>query len=526
MKRSKIYLVMSLIFSIILMASCRAAEYNIAESDTSQNLISSQLSDTAVNTTELQTSSNSVATDIDESEDGVDNTEDEEVIFDPDSAFVSELDEKAINNYENNLFKNGLLCVTDEETGKYGYINPNGEIEIGIYFDAAMDFSPNGLAAVGVGEYGEEKFGFIDNWGNYVISPQFDYVSSFGFDGLAIAGKISDSDRFKYGYIDEHGDYVIEPKYYTYLSGPSFAMFASMGFNNLNEYKFAQNGLAVATLDDPIFNAKYGYINMDGDFEIEPQYYVAKPFDSYGYAVVGTKIDGIINYGIIDGKGTYVIEPQFYSISDFDKNELAIVGIAEKYNSTDDNWKVPNEVKYGFINRAGDFVIDPIFTEIEPFADNGLALVNAGSLLDKLYGYIDKSGNYVIEPTYEYAANFSNGVACVSLNGQKSYINEKNEFLLEAKFGFLSSMSACGLALASDKSWGGYYGYINTDGEYIVEPVFDDACPFYDDGYAIGYWRDSENTTPWHNAYEFSLVNGDGELLNIGSLRPWKWRFW
>lgn len=511
--RNKFCLVITAIAAVNIMASCENTTIP-ADSTTAFVDKTTTLIDSSTDITTQQTMS------INE------NYDDEEVIFDSDSKFVSKLDEEAINNYENNLFKNGLLCVTDEETGKYGYINPNGEIEIGVYFDAAMDFSPNGLAAVGFGEHGEEKFGFIDDWGNYVISPQFDYVSNFGFDGIAIAGEISDGWKFKYGYIDEHGDYVIEPKYYAYLSEPPFTMFASMGFNNLNEYKFAKNGLAVATSDDTVFNAKYGYINMDGDFVIDPQYDIAKPFDSYGYAVVGTKVDGVINYGIIDEKGTYVIESQFYSISDFDKNGLAIVGIAEKYNSTNDNWKIPNEVKYGFINRLGDFVIDPIFTEVESFADNGLALVNAGSLLDRLYGYIDKSGNYVIEPTYEYAASFSNGVACVSINGKKGYINEKNEFMLKPKFGSLSSMSLCGLALASDKSWGGYNGYINIDGEYIVEPIFDDAYPFYNDGYTVGYWRYIEDVATCRTAYEFSLVNSEGELISIGSLHPCRWRFW
>lgn len=543
--KNRFYLIVAAIAAVNIMASCNSTKDSISSTSDLTNRSTSSTGSSA-ETGKQQTMT------INEDYD------DEEVIYDSNSEFVSKIAEETIANYEKCLFKNGLLCVTDEETGKYGYINPNGEIEIRLNYDAAMDFSPNGLAAVGVGEYGEEKFGFIDEFGNYVISPQFDYVSYFEFDGLAIAGKFTDSGMFKYGYIDEQGNYIIEPKYYAYLPTPAFQSNASLGINSLGNYKFSQNGLAAATSDDSFINAKYGYIDMSGDFVIKPQYDVAIPFNSNGYAIVGIGTNNGIEYGIIDEKGKYVIEPMFYSVSGFDKNGIAIVIVKEtddlKYGIINKKGEYIIEpqmeyisdfdgnglaiaaiqssgaTKYGFINIQGEFVIEPIFTKTNGFKGNELAVVAVKSQDKETYGFINTNGDYVIEPRYDSASNFSNGAARVAVDDKVGYINESGEYLFEPNTRNIKSagdMSKFGLALASNKRAGyGRVGFINSNGDFVVDPVFEDADPFYDDGYAIGYWWDSEKTTPWNQAYEFSIVTSDGELISIGALRPWHWRAW
>ena len=62
------------------------------------------------------------------------------------------------------------------------------------------------LAAVMVGG----KWGFIDRWGNFVITPIYKEVGEFS-DGVA-AVKVED----KWGFINAFGEMIIEPSFDTY----------------------------------------------------------------------------------------------------------------------------------------------------------------------------------------------------------------------------------------------------------------------------------------------------------------------
>ena len=98
---------------------------------------------------------------------------------------------------------------------------------------------------------------------------------------------------------------------------------------------------------------KWGYIDKDGNWEIEPQLDVASRF-SEGLAAV--LIDH--EYGYIDKSGELVIEPQFIKAGDFSEG-LALVMV--------DN-------KFGYIDKSGEIVIERQFIEADDFSD-GLALI-------------------------------------------------------------------------------------------------------------------------------------------------------
>lgn len=49
----------------------------------------------------------------------------------------------------------------------------------------------------------------------------------------------------------------------------------------------------------------------------------------------------------------------------------------------------------------------------------------------KKYGFIDTAGKYVISPIYEYACNFSEGLAFVQKDNKVGFINTKGEFAIE-----------------------------------------------------------------------------------------------
>ena len=52
-------------------------------------------------------------------------------------------------------------------------------------------------------------------------------------------------------------------------------------------------------------------------------------------------------------------------------------------------------------------------------------------------GYIDTSGNIAIQFKFDGAASFSEGLASVKLNGQWGYINADGETVIEPSFDFM-----------------------------------------------------------------------------------------
>jgi hypothetical protein len=108
------------------------------------------------------------------------------------------------NDYESGLFRFDFsegLVSWQFGSGKWGYLDKNGETIIPALFDMAWEFS-EGLAAVKV----DGKWGYIDKTGTIVIEPQpFEMVGEFK-NGLA---EIENDDGP--GYMDKTGKIVWMP---------------------------------------------------------------------------------------------------------------------------------------------------------------------------------------------------------------------------------------------------------------------------------------------------------------------------
>jgi len=89
--------------------------------------------------------------------------------------------------------------VGDDEL--YGYIDATGRMVINPQFGWALEFTPEQLAAVSVGD----RWGYIDKTGKLIINPQFNLALSFS-EGLALV--VTEE---QYGYIDKTGKYVWGP---------------------------------------------------------------------------------------------------------------------------------------------------------------------------------------------------------------------------------------------------------------------------------------------------------------------------
>jgi hypothetical protein len=70
-------------------------------------------------------------------------------------------------------FSKGLLSVTDENTGKSGYINRKGEIVIPFKYEMTYSFEedfPYATASV------NGKWGIIDTEGNWIMGPKYEHI--------------------------------------------------------------------------------------------------------------------------------------------------------------------------------------------------------------------------------------------------------------------------------------------------------------------------------------------------------------
>lgn len=149
-------------------------------------------------------------------------------------------EEKDILNRDNKDLVEEISCYNfheglspKKENGKWGYINQQGEYMISPQFETAGNFH-EGLAAVGL----NDKIGYINKEGEFQIKPQFDEAYDFN-EGLA--GVLLNQ---KWGFVNKEGELVIPYK-----------------FDNVKDFK---NGLAWVEID-----LEWKTINKKGEFITE-----------------------------------------------------------------------------------------------------------------------------------------------------------------------------------------------------------------------------------------------------------------
>ncbi len=94
-----------------------------------------------------------------------------------------------------------------EHNGFYGFTNDKGDTAIYPVYDIVNDFA-EGYAAVALGLEDQDVFGFINSFGQPVISFNYDDAYSFK-NGLALVGAKDSSGEMKYGFINPFEDFVI-----------------------------------------------------------------------------------------------------------------------------------------------------------------------------------------------------------------------------------------------------------------------------------------------------------------------------
>lgn len=194
-------------------------------------------------------------------------------------------------------FSNGLAAVRKEECGdrcKYYYINKANQRAIQRDFNYAGNFHA-GYAIVGIGNCEEEDscmYGIIDKRGEFVVPPVYDIIED-ATEGFYMAAKDG-----KYGFINARGETAITFKYSDALpfsqGVAAVAIDESWFFidnegkqlfiNRFNDVSSFSDSLAAVTQDGD----NWGYIDMAGNFIIQPVYELAEDFQG-GFAIVSKR---------------------------------------------------------------------------------------------------------------------------------------------------------------------------------------------------------------------------------------------
>lgn len=298
----------------------------------------------------------------------------------------------------------------------------------------------DGIMLIGTGDDENKKYGFIDNMGNIIAEPIYDYTyytsyascgDNSGFsEGLACVCKDG-----KWGYIDKKGNEIIEFK-----------------------YPYADNfyeGLAAVSLKE---GGKVGYINKSGElvikesFDIAYQFYngvaIVKINDKYYFIDTLGNIVRELDYDSID-LGRYDYEWKYSGIIRVEKNGL--VGAIYVKNG---EIKVIVEPKYSYLSAFGTAdgqanfststknetcgVIDISGKEIIRFEGKALHVLSEGRYAASNYngkwGYLDQSGNVIIPFKYDEVEGFNNGLAVVKLNQKSGLIDRDGKEVLQFDF--------------------------------------------------------------------------------------------
>lgn len=225
---------------------------------------------------------------------------------------------------------------------------------------------------------------------------------------------------------------------------------------------------------------KWGYINLQGETLISPQYNHAWPFSNeLAFVKMGSKS------AFIDKNNNIIIPYSNYEFRSFHEGVCAYKekgkwGFINKNNETivkakyQDVWNfregyagVKKKNIMGFIDLTGNEISKSFHYELVDDFTEGLARVKK----DNKFGFINQDFEEIIPCLYTSALNFSEGLAAVSVKNKWGFINAKNELVIDSlydKTALAFSEGLCGVII------GNKMGFINKLGDLVIHYNYDE----------------------------------------------------
>ena len=213
----------------------------------------------------------------------------------------------------------------------------------------------------------------------------------------------------------------------------------------------------------PMDSKNWGYININGDYILTPQFRKCFSFSENGYAIIYEKKEG---YYFINTKGE-VLQTE---ISDYHLIEAFGFGVQGFSNGfvpvfVDNGW--------GYMNTKGQLAVPAKYAKVSTFK-NGFGVAQTE---DNFY-IIDKEANEIhvaVQNVREIKWFSENLAPFKNIDGLYGFINAKGEIAIEARFLSVGYFNA-GLAWAKNND--GLIGFINANDEWIIQPQYRKANDF------------------------------------------------
>lgn len=359
-------------------------------------------------------------------------------------------------------------------------------------------------------------YGLIDSLGNEIVSPRFLFIERIKKDGVALAildtiyTVVRDSSilgecsipvlNIKYGYVTKEDKFLFKK--------PSLVKIPiRSALDSIEAYSiFCQNfsfhgGLAIAQ-DTNTF--RYGYIGLNGDTIIPPQYRQARLFNQGRAAVQleydrGSKQNG--KWGLIDSKNKHVCDFVFSHLeTPINGRAIGKIFMIDKQKeeridgeiTTDDNGNIILDESKAYTIEADD---SPVFSSKVFLVDENGKIVNENMNMMFQYSNFSKDGIAVAIPN-RLAEMFGAGFRFINKTGDfikpldvNDITEEQAKKIIESNF-FLNEMLPVDIEFTDVTHFSNGYAAVNLGKAWVFvdtkliprgnenHPVYENALPF------------------------------------------------
>lgn len=394
----------------------------------------------------------------------------DEYIVVPDSSkaiFICTVDA----NYENNTYDTRVLNANGEELfTEYDLVEAieNYDSSNNLWYETdILKVSQDG------------KWGIINTDGRVIVAPEYDSIEAL----KGVRNSLLTEKDNHYGIMDHTGSVIIENNYKEIR--PISAQYENgyIVINDENQYGVINYNKSVAVENKydevkPVYGNGNYYIAREGeDWRIvntEGQEYLAGTYD---------------NIFSIQGENAVVEQNNKYGlVSITDNRQLLEMNYDSITYATGNNYIVSREGKYGVMNAEGNTLVEPQYTNIVYRAS---ANIYEATKEDYTSDLMDANLQVQLSNVIVSEVNETNGYIKVRQDDKDRYYNFRFEERTNREI-----LTTNTLFLSQNEE--GKYGFVDRNGNVVVNYIYDDAREQNDYGYASvkqnGLWGAIDST--------------------------------
>jgi hypothetical protein len=386
----------------------------------------------------------------------IDTVYDKILIFSKHFALKSNEVYSIITHDSKEVFKCNYNSITEIKSGYlveqnfvFGIINFFGEIQEDIIYDKIEETQDERTFIVSI----NEKCGLLKN-NTFLLEPKFEKIISKK-RGVYFVYK-----NQKAGIFDATMEILIEPSF-DYISF------------------FDLKGYAIASV-----NNNYGFVNTKGEWNVYPIYNNLTEYDDNDLSIVRS---GVF-YGIIDRKGKFIVKPIYNECNKknenyfvrkgdekyiLDKNgetlSIVVDNLEEKEFDVNELYVTNKNGFFGLNHKNENTIVEPVYNYISHLTRNFYLFYDSNNL-----GIIDTTGKVVLNPIFSINdwSIYDNSLIRLMSNNVYYIFKFDNQELIKLDCESIGYFDEVGVAIAEGKY--NYYGLINTKGEWIASPIYED----------------------------------------------------